>query len=137
MKRKTRKEDWRMEGGKRHPFSPSLPPFSLPPSPQSAGRTGRQRMRLFTISHGSVSLSLCLSPSLSVSHCLSLHLSFTLPTLHAAAGVSSSFLSSLVLVFSLSIPSSLRSVNLPLASLMSGLPGCLLHGSRLCAFQAL
>lgn len=34
-------------------------------------------------------------------------------------------------------PSFLCFANLPFASLMSGLPGCLLHGSRLYAFQAL
>ena len=114
---------------------PSLLSSSIPPKCWQDGPTEDETV--YHLPWKRLFLSLCLSPSLSVSHCLSLHLSFTLPTLHAAAGVSSSFLSSLVLVFSLSIPSSLRSVNLPLASLMSGLPGCLLHGSRLCAFQAL
>lgn len=59
------------------------------------------------------------------------------PSLCPPSILLSSSLSSLVLVFPLSIQSSLCSVNLPLANLMSGLSGCLLDGSRLCAFQAL
>lgn len=121
-------------GRKRHNlFSPSFPSLFLLLSQVLAGRVNRGWDCLpFPLE---ALLSVSLPPFLC--HTLSPSISPSLPTLHAAAGVLSSSLSPLVLVFSLSIHSSLCSVNLPLASLMSGLPGCLLHGSRLCAFQAL
>lgn len=93
------------------PLAPSLHP---PPAP-SVGRTGRQRMRLFAIFPRSASVSL--SPGVfwcSIALCIS---SSCCVNLHH--------------------PSFLCFANLPFASLMSGLPGCLLHGSRLYAFQAL
>lgn len=71
MKRETRKEDWSMEGEKRHP---TLPPLF----PLWAGRTGQQRIRLFAISPGSASECLsfflfCVTLSLPLSLLLSAH----------------------------------------------------------------
>lgn len=109
-------------GRKETPSFPFLPSLFLLPVP-NAGRTGRQRMRLFAISPGSASI--CLSLPLLLCVTLSLSLS---P--HQSCCRRSPLYLLTFLCFSLSIPSSLCSVNLPLASLMSGLPRCLLHGSR-------